>query len=115
MIFIFKKNPKGPGFWKINNSLLLDSKLNSDIKKEIALIVQTYVCTPYHPNFVKKILVNDINIMIDIKTFLDTMHVQIRGLIISYSDKKKKQQNREENQLNKSIELLEEEFNLDPN
>ena len=110
-----QKNPKGRGFWKINNSLLLDPKLNSDIKKEMSLIVKTYACTPYHPKFVENYLINDIDIMIDIKTFWDTLHAQIRGLIISYSGKKKKQQNMEENQLNKNIELLEEEFHLDPN
>ena len=110
-----QKNLKGRGFRKINNSLLLDPKLNSDIKKEMTLIVQTYACTPYHPKFVEIFLINDIDIMIDIKTFWDTLHVQIRGLIISYSGKKKKQQNMEENQLNKNIDLLEEEFHLDPN
>ena len=109
-----QKTPKGPGFWKINNSLLLDPELNNAIKNEMLLIIQTYACTPYHPDFVKNFRINDIDKMIDIKSFWETLHVQIWGLIVSYSGKKKRKQNVEENQLNRKIEILEEEFNLDP-
>ena len=42
-------------------------------------------------------------------------HVQIRGHLISYADRKKREQNMEENRINTKIELLEgEEFTLDP-
>ena len=52
--------------------------------------------------------------MIDIRVFWDTLHAQIRGRLISYAGRKKRIQNREENKLNKKIELLEEEQILDP-
>ena len=87
--FIFKKAQKGAGFWKINNSHLLNEDLKQAIKNEIILIVQTYACTLYHPDFVKNYQIYDIDIMIDIKLFWDIIHTQIRGLLISYAGKKK--------------------------
>ena len=75
-----QKSPKGAGFWKINNSHLLNEDLNQAIKNEILLIVQTYACTLYHPDFVKKFQTHEIDIMIDIKLFWDILHTQIRAL-----------------------------------
>ena len=109
-----QKIPKGPGFWKINNSLLLNEDLNKAIKDEMDLIVETYACTPYHPDFLKSYRSNDIELMIDIKNFWDTLHAQIRGLLISDAGKKKREMGAEENRLNKKIEILGEEFILDP-
>ena len=104
-----QKSPKGAGFWK---KIILTEDLNQAIKNEIMLIVRTYACTPYHPDFVKSYQIGDTDIMINIKLFWDILHTQIRGLLISYAGKKKREQNVEENLLNKKIELLEEEFSL---
>ena len=78
------------------------------------LIVETYACTPCHPDFLKSYRSNDIELMIDIKNFWDTLHAQIRGLLISDAGKKKREMGAEENRLNKKIEILGEEFILDP-
>ena len=112
-IFI-QRTPKGPGFWKINNSHLLNNELKQIVRDEILLCVQTYACTPYHPEYVEKYFKEYIDIMIDIRTFWDTLHAQIRGRIISYASKKKRTQDMEEKKLNKKIELVEEEYILDP-
>ena len=85
----------------MNNSHLLNEDLNQAIKNKIMLIVQTYACTPYHPDFIKNYQICDIDIMIDIKLCWDILHTQIRGLLISYARKTKREQNKEENQLNR--------------
>ena len=100
LILHIQKNPKGAGFWKINNSHLLNENLNQAIKDEILLKVQTYACTPYHPDFVKNFRTHEIDIMIDIKLFWDIFHTQLRGLLITYAGNKKREQNLE-NLLNK--------------
>ena len=56
----------------------------------------------------------NIDIMIDIRVFWDTIHAQIRWRIISYAGRKKRIQNMEENKLDKKIEIAEEELILDP-
>ena len=88
-IFI-QKTPRGPGFWKVNNSLLLNTDLQKIIRDEILMAVQTYACTPYHPEYILKNFKEHLDIMIDIRSFWDTLHVQIRGRIISYAGRKKR-------------------------
>ena len=96
-----QKTPGGPDFWKINNSHPLNSDLQKIIRDEILISVQTYACTPYHPDYVLKFFKGNIDLMIDIRVFCDTIHALIRGRIISYAGRKKRIQNMEENKLNK--------------
>ena len=48
------KHKQGWGNRKLNNSLLLDNEFKTKIEDEIELIISTYTCTPYHPEFAKK-------------------------------------------------------------
>ena len=51
--------------------------------------------------------------MIGIDLFLDVLHTQVRGLMINYTSRKKRNANRREITLKKVIELLELDKNLD--
>ena len=84
------KTEKGKGVWKINNSLLLDEALTSIINKEIEVTVSIYACTPYHPDFVRRYSTEEIDLMIDIDLFWETMQAQIRGHIMTYATQKKR-------------------------
>ena len=55
-------------------SSLLDGELTQIINKD--LIVSMYSCTPYHPDFVKRYMTQQLDFDID-------LHTQIRGIIIS--------------------------------
>ena len=51
---IISKHSRGKGSWKLNNSLLLIKDLKRKIEDEIELVISTYACTPYNPEFIKK-------------------------------------------------------------
>ena len=110
-IFISKTN-KGKGLWKLNNSLLMDEELTTLINKEIELTVSIYACTPYHPNFVKNYMFDEIDLMIDIDLFWGVLQAQLRGIIITYASKKKRKQDSLEHKLIKDIERESEEIHL---
>ena len=96
---------KGRGVWKINNSLLKDDILTTQIKKEIIMTVEIYACTPYNPDFVRNNYnIDQIDLMIDIDLFWEVLQAQIRGLIILYGARKKRQQQSREAILKKEIE-----------
>ena len=101
------KHKRGKGTWKLNNSLLLDLKLKNKIEDEIELIISTYACTPYHPNFVKEYKYNQIDLMIEIDLFWEVLHAQLRGLIMAFASRKKREQNYQENRLIKEISVIE--------
>ena len=98
------KNNKGKGIWKLNNSLLNDHKLTSLIKKEITLCVSTYACTPYHPDHIINYTTEKIELMIKIDLFWEVLQAQLRGIIITYASKKKRNQQARETFLIKEIE-----------
>ena len=84
------KHKRGRGNWKLNNSLLLDLELKDKIEKEIELIVSTYACTPYHPEFIKNNYKElNLDFMINIELLWEVLHAQLRSIIIPYSAKKK--------------------------
>ena len=103
------KHKRGWGNWKLNNSLLLDNEFKSKVEDEIELIISTYACTPYHPEFVKKNYKDfDFELMIEIDLLWEVLNIQLRGLMMSLASNKKRKQNSEENKLSKEIKVLEE-------
>ena len=105
------KHKRGPGVWKLNNSLLLDKTFQKIVKTEIELVISTYVCTPYNPKFVQENL-NDYNFeyMIDIELLWEVLNAQIRGRIMAFASNKKRKTNLAENKLIKEIIRLEKEL-----
>ena len=107
---------KGKGIWKLNNSLLLDDILTTQIKNEIELTVGIYACTPYNPAYVKENYnTAKIDLMINIDLFWEVLQAQLRGRIISYGAGKKGQQNNRETILTREIELATRDIHLHNN
>ena len=105
MELIISKEQRGPGSWKLNTNLLKDKDLQLKIREEIKLIKRTYALTPYEQ---ENLEINDINVEYSINPDLlwEVMLVQIRGIIIEFAKKKKKQEYRREKELNKQIAKL---------
>jgi exonuclease III len=80
---------KGPGFFKLNNSLLLDKDYQTNIKNNINII--TEINKDSNPNVIWELIKGT-----------------VRNESIKYATMKKKKQNQKENELNKTIEKLEE-------
>ena len=96
---------RGPGVWKLNNSLLKDEDFVKLIKKEIINFKLIYAATPYNQDFIKP-LSHGFEIMIDISLFWEALLTLLRGVIIIYSRKKKRQSNQEKGRLTKQIQEL---------
>ena len=96
---------RGPGTWKMNNSLLMDDNFVTLIKKSINDIKRTYAATPYNPNFVEATTKN-LELMINPILFWETMLVTLRGIIIDYARRKKRIKNAEMKNLETGIQRL---------
>ena len=84
--------------------MLTDELLTKLINKEIYLCVSTYACTPYHPDYIKNYTSENIDLMIDIDLFCEVLQAKIRGKIMTYASKKKRQQDGREKLLITQIE-----------
>lgn len=93
----FSTNKKGQGYWKFNASLLHDPEYVEKVKNTIA-ITENDLKGNNHDN-------------ISDRVFWETLKMNIRGMTIGYSARKKKKQKNWENELTKQIELLEGETN----
>lgn len=80
----------GKGFWKFNNSLLVDTIYINSIKKIIREVKRQYVCPIYNIDNLDNIRNEDIQLIIDDQLFIDILLTEIRGKSISYSAFKKK-------------------------
>ena len=78
-------NPRGPGFWKLNASLLADAEYNDLIRKTINEAAKEY----QNNNEVDAILL------------WDTMKTKIRSSSLCYARQKKNQMSSKENYLDK--------------
>lgn len=97
VILEFKVNEfmNGKGFWKFNNSLLVDTTYINSIKKIIREVKRQYVCPIYNIDNLDNIRNEDIQFIIDDQLFIDILLTEIRGKSISYSAFKKKNQMKE--------------------
>ena len=90
----------------------MDENLKQKINQEIELIICTYVCALYNPEFVKNNFHRiELEFMIEIELIWEVLQAQLRYILIAHASKKKKQQNKQELKLNTEIDHLEE--NLD--
>ena len=112
MNLLLTKFKQGRGIWKLNNSLSEDKLLVNMIKDEILLIIQTYSCTPHHPDFVAQYKFNDIQLMINVDLFWDVLAAQLRGIFIRYASENKRSTEKRERELLKDIDILESEYFL---
>ena len=111
---IIKSGQKqGKGLWKFNNALLENLEFVDMIKAEITLINQTYALPVYSEAFVASDNGETIDISISSTLFLETLLCQLRGKIIKFSKKLKKQETEAEDTLVSSIKKLQEELDSD--
>ena len=96
---------RGPGGWKFNNSLLRDPTFIKTIKKEIQLFKEVHAATPYHPNYVIGMSKN-VEYMANPHTLWETLHVTLRGTIIKYSKKVKRDKTNRTLELEQKISKL---------
>jgi hypothetical protein len=83
---------KGPGLWKLNNSLLMDEKYIREIKK----------------------VINDVtsqNNNLNDQLLFEYLKAEIRGKTIAYSTAKKKEQEKQEKELDEKIDVQHKNYN----
>ena len=96
---------KGPGTWKINNSLLIEKDFITMVKKEINIFKSVYAATPYNPQFIEASS-HGFETMIPPTLFWETLLVTLRGAIIKYSKRRKTNKNNAIIHLEKQIQTL---------
>ena len=99
----------GPGFWKLNTSLLRNEDLVKKITDEILLAKSIYAICPYNPDYIGACPDSEIQFMIGDSLFWESLLVQIRGVIIKFAAAEKRNRCKEEGNLIKtrSYKLLE--------
>ena len=108
MNMIFTHQEKGRRVWKFNNSLLSDPAYVKLVKDCINETVYEYkingdIEQSQSPTF----SIND-------QLLFETLKLQIRGKTISYAAWRKKEQNKNENSLEKEINFLQQSLNVSP-
>ena len=93
--------PKGPGLWKFNNSLLRDEKYVSEIRQCILETKEQYKdkSIPETDEMLTHYQIPD-------KLLFEMLKLEIRGKTIAYSAAKKKVLNEQEDRLDKKIDQL---------
>ena len=92
--FTLNDNPRGPGFWKLNTSLLSDLEYVNAIRETITSVVEQYT--------------NDINV--NEMLLWEMVKMEVRAKSISFSKRKKKNLQCKEKLLEEDILLLEAEL-----
>ena len=106
---------RGKGLWKFNNALLENIEFVDMIKSEISLISNTYALPVYSEAFVDHDMGQTLQISISSTLFLETLLCQLRGKIIKFSKKQKRQETEAEETLVISIKNLQSEVDSDIN
>ena len=107
--------PPGRGTWKLNNSCLSDPKLIDLIKEDIAHINATYAATPYSTAYLTPNNANDIELMLLEDLLWDVLLTQLRGVVIRYCAKKKRDTNNLERLLERDIRNFDKKLNDERN
>jgi exonuclease III len=114
ILLTLSKNERGRGNWKFNNSLLSDTKFVKIVTEAIDEIKFQYSATPYNLDYLKICPNKDLQLTIDDQLFLETLLVQLRGKIISYAAKKKRDSQKEENNIETKIVDIDKTIQNDP-
>ena len=96
---------RGPGGWKFNNSLLRDPNFSKLVRTEIQIFKQIHAATPYDPNYVIGMSKN-IEFIANPQVIWETLLATLRGTIIQFSKKKKRQINNRTRELEQKITKL---------
>ena len=99
---------RGKGLWKMNNAFLENSDFVKMVKKEIELITSTYALPIYSNEYVQSDHGETLELLISDTLFLETLLCQIRGQIIRFSKKLKREEKKDEIALISEIKELQE-------
>ena len=102
---IISNDKRGPGIWKFNNDLLKNKDFVKMIKKEINQHKMTYAASPYNQDYIESIS-HGFEIMIDPSLYWETLLVTLRGEIIRFAKKLKRNASKKEKELEKEITNL---------
>ena len=97
----------GRPLWKHNNSLLTDTKYLKIINSKILEVKKQYCLPVYNLDTIDEIPNDELQLTINDQLFLETLLMEIRGKSISYATYKKKLTNKEETELVKKNQTLE--------
>jgi len=98
----------GKGFWKFNNLHLKDLDYLRKMREKINEVKKQYSVTPYNFDNIDQIPGSELYLKINDQLFLEVLLMEIRGETIKYASKKKRENIKRENALEKDIERLEE-------
>ena len=97
----------GRPLWKDNNSLLTDTEYLKIINSKLLEVKKQYCLPVYNVDTIDEIPDDELQLAINDQLFLETLLMEIRGKSISYATYKKKSINKEETELVKNIQTLE--------
>ena len=118
----FSQFKRGKGFWKFNSSLLKDPEYVSKVKDTIKRVVAQYSIVNNDENFYTNAseealqdfyahsspeTLQTTNLKINPQSFLDILLLEIRGMTIKFSARKKREREGKELRLIHEIEVLE--------
>ena len=99
---------RGRGFWKLNTSLLHDTEYLEMVRKCIKTVIEQYALPD------RDLSSTEVRFNIDDQLFFDTLKMEIRGMSIAYSSRKKKIRKLEERRLIEELEDLEQRLSRTP-
>ena len=107
------KEPRGPGLWKFNDSLLEEEKYTSLVKSVIVETIKQYATPVYDISFITNPLnFGEIQFNISIQLFYETLLMLIRGETVRYSKQKARKARETEQQTIIQINKIREDFAL---
>ena len=101
-----KMQKKGKGLWKMNTSLLRNSEYIQMVQDTIVDCKEMYAALPYNRANLNDITIEDLQLTISWKLFLDTLLMMIRGKSISLTSNFKRKNEEREKYLNEAIKEL---------
>ena len=107
---------KGPGLWKLNESLLKDENYDKAIKSVIVNAVKQYAVPAYSDSFLSnEEHFNSVQFTISDCLFYETLLMLIRGETVRYSKRKARSRRKQELQITNKISQLRTEVESQPN
>lgn len=103
----FGKDSKHNNYWKFNSSLLRDSQYAKEINEMIDCTILEYSSNPIDNDTPQETSLEEINLNVSDKIFLDFLLMKIRSKTIGYATAKKKKAIEKEEALIKEIDHLE--------
>jgi len=105
--FQFNKFIPRRTFWKFNSSLLKDPEYVKKVKESITKVKIQYAATPYNPDNIDSIPLEELELIINDQLFFETLLLEIRAITLSYGAHKKKMEKCKEKELLDLIQRLE--------